>query len=405
MYSYSQNSSTIRNIAFFFCGLYVCFCDNLAIPKAVSLACLLPCLYYIYSSYFFEEHKSLCVEGTLFIKWYGLFILFICVSSLWSPNSMYSSNNSTETTVFVFKRILNVFVITLIYNQLKPTVNDFYVTLKGVFIGTLIGCIIGLLVEKNAIGITRIGGMSYGAGTAFGNVADFGIGLSLLFMYKESKIWSYAPLLMFFFFVIIISGSRQPLVCAVIYVSVIKLFRERKNILSYISFFIFSLVVVTVVFYLVMNVDFFYDMLGYRFESILNHDDASDTERMIMRSYAMELFFENPIAGVGVHGFATLFGQWYGWRVWSHCGYTEILSCYGIIGFILYYRFYLQGLFNKIFGLNNRLLSAFFLAILLNITFTDLFHPVFLDVRSMFFFGLILQPYTNSEVNRYKMLR
>ena len=338
----NSNNNTIRNVVFFCCGLYACFCDNLCIPKAVSLACLLPAIYCIYITILSEQGKTFGFEGKSFIEWYGLFLLFVCISALWSPNAINSSTESTETTVFVYKRAFNPFFLTLIYYQLKPSLEELYITLKGILVGALFGCIVGIVAESHLIGYGRFGAMSYGAGPEFGNVALFGLIISLLFIYKEKK-WIYVLLLVFNFFVIIISASRQPLVCGIICMSIIHLLRKKNSLSSYVSFVIFSLAVGLLLFYLIMYIDFFYDAIGYRFQSMLDKDDGSDIERTIMCTYAMELFRDNPIAGVGVHGFATFFGRWYGWTVWSHCGYTEILSCYGIIGFILYYRYFIRG--------------------------------------------------------------
>ena len=74
------------------------------------------------------------------------------------------------------------------------------------------------------------------------------------------------------------------------------------------------------------------------FGNAADFTDASMIERTDMKEYAYYLFLNRPILGYGVHGFAFMFNNYYGKLLYSHNGFTEILSCYGIVGFVVFYR-------------------------------------------------------------------
>ena len=401
-----EQSSLIRKIAFFLCGVFVCICDLQPVPKIAVVSCLLPIIYCIYTLKLSPNIESLRIEGKSFLIWYGIFICFVCLSSVWSPNSINYSLAPTESTVFVYKRIFTPLIITSFYYLLCPNSKECSWTLLGLVFGSFISCIIVLATERAYIGLTRLGATSYGAGPTFGNVATIGAILSSFFILKRVYPKLFAFMMMFFFFAIILSASRQPLICAILGIFIIYSIKQRLTLSSLLKYCIICGFFLVLFFIATQKIEFLYDAIGFRFEEFFTNNDHSSNEREIMRMFALHLFSENPIAGVGIHGFAALFGQWYGWTVWSHCGYTEILSCYGLIGFLIFYSYFFKGGYSALCILqNNRLLGALFLSILANTLLLDMFYVVFLDVRSIFLMGMILQPYTHYDVNQYNILR
>ena len=401
-----EQSSLIRKIAFFLCGVFVCICDLQPVPKIAVVSCLLPIIYCIYTLKLSPNIESLRIEGKSFLIWYGIFICFVCLSSVWSPNSINYSLAPTESTVFVYKRIFTPLIITSFYYLLCPNSKECSWTLLGLVFGSFISCIIVLATERAYIGLSRLGSVSYGAGPTFGNVATIGAILSSFFYLKRLFPKFFAILLLFFFFAIALSASRQPLICAILGIFIIYSIKQRLTLPLLIKYCIIGIFFSVLIFIATQEIEFLYDAIGFRFEEFFTNNDHSNDERSIMRTFALNLFLENPIAGVGIHGFAALFGQWYGWTVWSHCGYTEILSCYGLIGFLIFYSYFFKGGYSALCILqNNRLLGALFLSILANTLLLDMFYVVFLDVRSIFLMGMILQPYTHYDVNQYNILR
>lgn len=397
-----EQSSLIRKIAFFLCGVFVCICDLQPVPKLAVLGCLIPVVYCIYTLKLSPNTKSLYIEGKSFFSWYGLFISFVCLSSFWSPNSISYSIDSTESTIFVYKRIFTPLIITSFYFFLSPNAKECSWTLLGLIFGSFIACVIVLSTERAYIGLSRLGATSYGAGPTFGNVASMGVILSYYFYLKGVFSKLFLLMILFFFGAIALSASRQPLACAVLGILVIYSLKRRLTLPSLFQYCIIGAIFLTLIFFATQKIEFLYNMVGFRIEEFLSNNDYSNNERSIMRTFALNLFLDNPIAGVGIHGFAALFGQWYGWTVWSHCGYTEILSCYGIIGFLFFYSYLFKGGYSAFRTLqSNRLLGALFFSLLVNTLLLDMFYVVFLDARSVFLLGLILQPYTNSPEGNY----
>lgn len=109
-------------------------------------------------------------------------------------------------------------------------------------------------------------------------------------------------------------------------------------------------VVVAVVVYLMIHVEYLYDILGYRFlklfdsiglihsPGIVDSDDYSTEIRKEFVPLAIKMFFENPILGNGygyfiMHNGLDTLQQSYN----THNNYLELLVSYGIVGFALYY--------------------------------------------------------------------
>lgn len=90
-------------------------------------------------------------------------------------------------------------------------------------------------------------------------------------------------------------------------------------------------------------------LIGNRINSFISSiikdsGDNSTTERSLMRKEAFKYFKESPIYGNGISSFMYHFGEKYGVYLYSHNNYLEILSCLGIVGFAVYYGWYLKEL-------------------------------------------------------------
>ena len=83
-----------------------------------------------------------------------------------------------------------------------------------------------------------------------------------------------------------------------------------------------------------------------------------------MRKTAFSIFMQHPVFGVGIHGFAYINYMKGGLNVFCHDSILEILSCYGLIGFFLFYRVYIlffRGIKSIIANIKIRKISIFFL--------------------------------------------
>ena len=75
--------------------------------------------------------------------------------------------------------------------------------------------------------------------------------------------------------------------------------------------------------------------MGLRFQRAMDNPDI-DTARSQMYVRGVDLFWENPLAGVGLGNFQVVSGL----GAYSHSDYIEVASNTGIIGFILYFSIY-----------------------------------------------------------------
>lgn len=86
-----------------------------------------------------------------------------------------------------------------------------------------------------------------------------------------------------------------------------------------------------------------YNVIGRRLDGASTGGAGLDDMRELYRQFGWSLFLERPLFGYGMTGFeimvpqAVLFSRDV---AYSHCNYTELLSCFGIVGFFLYYSLY-----------------------------------------------------------------
>ena len=109
-----------------------------------------------------------------------------------------------------------------------------------------------------------------------------------------------------------------------------------------------------IVIYLMLNIPILYNVMGHRIADMFETFGISTTLkttslvgsstdlRIGMISEALEMFWQHPIFGGGWNKFAVKSG--YG--MYSHNNFTELLVSMGILGFLLFYGFYVY-LFDK----------------------------------------------------------
>jgi len=146
----------------------------------------------------------------------------------------------------------------------------------------------------------------------------------------------------------LIGGSRSAALQIVIIFLVHLLLNERslskrlKNLVVFAS-------IGTVAVILIMSIPFLYNVvwvrIGDAFSTILGIEiaDSSSLGRENLKEVATLMFVQRPLLGYGVDGvvcFLREAGNIIGEQVaavYSHCNYTEIAACYGIVGLIIWY--------------------------------------------------------------------
>lgn len=115
--------------------------------------------------------------------------------------------------------------------------------------------------------------------------------------------------------------------------------RGRKHVVLYTAVFVSLMVVISL---LIINVEVLYNSLGVRMEGLLatllgEEGDSSSEIREVIRNLAFEKWLERPFWGYGFDSFKFLSQKEIGHFYYSHCNYTELLYCGGVLYFLVYY--------------------------------------------------------------------
>lgn len=144
----------------------------------------------------------------------------------------------------------------------------------------------------------------------------------------------------------LMTGSKNALLILVLQVGVyyFLISHRWKRIVIVIA----SVVCGLLILYLVMHNPVLYQLVGRRIASMVGMlsgsytiYDGSTYERMYFIGTGAKLFLQHPIHGIGLNNFASYLSSiGYTNTVSSHCGFIELLSTLGILGFVLYYSLY-----------------------------------------------------------------
>jgi len=295
------------------------------------------------------------------IVWSALFISFSLASMLWAGIG--------EEALYYFFWILQAYLIFMV------TANNLYneemieYLFKCFIIGSIILVIRLLLVTPtNKWGTGRIG-YSIGYNPNVIGIQMIIAIMSVFYFFNKSKRKLLLPLIILFLTVLLFSGSRKAILALMFGIFVYLLYINIDKAKKFIFYSLFATLILLGVYYLIFNLEMFYNVIGYRLEILFGvFTGESDNIRIYMIKEGIDLFTTKPIIGNGINAFARLssFGTY------SHNNYIEMLANFGIIGFIVYYSMYAYILFNLIFGRFDLKKVGMFLSIISIILFLEI---------------------------------
>lgn len=166
-------------------------------------------------------------------------------------------------------------------------------------------------------------------------------------------------------------------------------------------------IIVFIACYALINNQFLYDTIGYRFEMLLNISqnneavvDTGDVKRIQMIEYGLQKWLDSPVIGYGFDSFKQYnYLECTGKRMYSHNNYVEVLFDLGIIGFILYYSAYVRV---AKYAVRKKWIHADLKALSVSIVFVMLLY----DVGSVSLYGTLPQMFLTLAVcsNRIEQL-
>lgn len=281
------------------------------------------------------------VRKIKYIYWLGLFSLFCVLSVFWASHP----SNVLITVRSVLQVAMTGFSVLLYIDNEDRC----YKVLRFITVGSII-LVFRLLiyVPSYAWGTERVGNyIGYGNNSAALVLAYAAICTFYLFLRNHLKRNIFFTL--FFIVFSLLCGSKKALIISILGVGCLMV-ANSKNVLQLFKRFLFVIIISIVLFYMVMNIEPLYNVLGNRVERMLlaltgeSGGDMSTLDRMLFAKNAAQVFFKHPIIGVGLDNYR--FNNYM--TYYAHNNYLEIAADLGLIGFVLYYWFPFQLCFESL---------------------------------------------------------
>ena len=278
-----------------------------------------------------------------FFTWWSLIFLGYCaLSSIWA----LKVNPIFET----MKTLVLVFAAHILLAESISAKQDIEKILWANFFALLFTALfIILTIDISTLGQDRIGRDGLGE---LWNANDIGLKMTIgliiggyffLSMKGAGKRLFLLACIALFMAIALLTGSRKVvLLIAMTIVLVLFLKAKKHRFLALVIGAVFALIL----YYIIMNVEIFYNVLGKRLEDMIDGlfkggtKEGSFNERAQMISMGLNWFTERPLLGYGLSNFRILYGQAMGWETYSHNNFVEILVSGGLLGFVIYYSVY-----------------------------------------------------------------
>lgn len=226
-----------------------------------------------------------------------------------------------------FKRMISVYVLVSALSFLFLSLLYFPTILRG------------RLNPAEMIGIFGAQGA-----TALAYIAGFSLFFACWLYLGEAeskKAWLY---IMYFTVIILLTATRKTLLLVAATIFFIPIFKSNYNMRKLIKQLIVFSFMAVVIYVLIMNVDFLYNVVGSRIDSAivsLFHDeviDGSINTRNNMVDHALMLFDQRPTYGWGLDSFRTTLSSR---ALNTHNNYLELLVSGGYVGSVIFFSKYL----------------------------------------------------------------
>lgn len=268
-----------------------------------------------------------------FLLFYLIFII-VCMVSVFYAIDPINSLIEVRTLILIFILMLSLINYIDTIKKLEFFMKCF------IFSGLIIS--IYILITADFSVLMRFG-------SEIGNVNEIGLIIAvssifcLHFLIKTKK-YLYMVIILINLTVILLTGSRKALLITVIAIITVLLSQENEKKGTKIKALLTCIIIIIAVFYTIMKVPMFYEIIGSRIVNLVNllsntgTSEGSLNERYSMITWGWEWFTERPILGYGIDNYRVLLGSSSGaGYTYSHNNIIELLVGTGIIGMILFY--------------------------------------------------------------------
>ncbi len=269
--------------------------------------------------------------------WYLLFTLYSLASVLWAK---YPQNALESMT-----RMVQILTIFFCMSQSYATPDGFRRCAK-LFCWAGIYCAV-FIFAATPVNLWFSGKL--GQSATGNNVNNIGLLLSLCIIlclyyayYKKKRLYYLFAVIEFA--AITLTSSRRSTLAALGGVVLIIFLKDKSWKLLLRTLIIIGLSAGVI--YSIFNIEPLYNAIGVRFASMFeyaqtNSGDTSLFWRDQYIAYAKKFFFEHPLLGIGTANFSPTLNGLIGRNTYAHNNYYELLANNGILGFGIYYSFYI----------------------------------------------------------------
>lgn len=295
-------------------------------------------------SYAFYKEFKINIKFNIADLWMAGFMFLSAISVLYAAHKE-ATIDSLKTLIVMF------FVCFLIGKEIKKQESLREMLWVTFFSLLIVATYLYLYVDFNSFVLTRIGA----ADTGRWNVNSIGIMSSIgiligIFLFGDTtkimKIFLIASI-PFLLYLDIITASRKAILMLPIGLCGMQLLNNPTKVIRNLLLIISSSLLAI---YLIFEVPFFYELIGWRMEGMIAlfkgntlEADSSALSRAMMIQSALTVFYDNPIFGVGLDNFRFFNAV----KVtYAHNNFVEIAADLGILGLIAYYWIFVYIVFD-----------------------------------------------------------
>jgi len=292
----------------------------------------------------FGRFRDVIIDKT-YMVWLLCFFGLCAFSILWALSS--------SLVLTVLKSMLIHSVIFLLLIASVKSIKDVEILMGILLSSCLVNAIylmiqnIEMLTQSTDETIDRLGVEGNWNANEIGMMMSVSI-LLLLYFFGKTKSGANKALIIlaigFLTFVSFLSGSRKAFIVVLMSIMLYVPFKSKGKRVRAV---LFALALAVVAFFLIMNVPFFYSIIGWRVESFFSlytgegQVDGSTIYRQKLIAAAFDTWQEYPLLGCGIDCFR-IFGEIAtGKDYYAHNNYLELLADLGVVGFICYYWGYI----------------------------------------------------------------
>ena len=295
-------------------------------------------------TYAFYKDFKINIKFNAADNWMLGFLLISALSVLYAGD-IVATINSLKALIVMF---LVCFLIGKEIKKQESLREMLWVTFFSLLI---VATYLYLYVDFNSFVLTRIGAADTGRWNVniIGIMASIGILIGIFLFGDTTKIMKIFLIasIPFLLYLDIITASRKAILMLPIGLCGMQLLNNPTKVIRNLLLIISSSLLAI---YLIFDVPFFYELIGWRMEGMIAlfkgntlEVDSSALSRAMMIQSALTVFYDNPIFGVGLDNFRFFNAV----RVtYAHNNFVEIAADLGILGLIAYYWIFVYIVFD-----------------------------------------------------------